>query len=107
MFQVPEPTQLIQSMVRSIRASVLQERMDLLGIDGMLRDWLLLNRDKEVTIVGLSLQLQQHHQVAQLNRVLHVVYVAVNSKRDCMLSRLDMFRKILLMWSQICYESFT
>ncbi|MCQ8077614.1 hypothetical protein NP267_24030 [Salmonella enterica] len=57
-------------------------------------------------MVELSLQLQQHQQVARLSRVTHLVQVAVNTKIGCMLSRLARTTKILLMWSLVRYESF-
>uniref|UniRef100_M1DTS1 Gag-pol polyprotein n=1 Tax=Solanum tuberosum TaxID=4113 RepID=M1DTS1_SOLTU len=40
----------------------------------------LLSRDNEVTTVGLNLQLQQHQQISQLGRVLHLVQVANSSR---------------------------
>ena len=48
-------------------------------------------------MVELSLQIQQHQQVAQLNRVTHLVQAAVNARTHFMLFRLAMIRKILLM----------
>ena len=48
-------------------------------------------------MVELSLQLQQHQQVARLGRVTHLVQVANSAKTSSMLFRLVKIRKILLM----------
>uniref|UniRef100_M1DSX4 Gag-pol polyprotein n=1 Tax=Solanum tuberosum TaxID=4113 RepID=M1DSX4_SOLTU len=63
-FQAPEPTQLGLSVVRTIWASVLHERKDVLDVVSEI--FLLLNRINEAIVVGLSIQLQQHQQVARL-----------------------------------------
>ena len=57
----------------------------------------LLDRVKEAVMVELSLQLQQHQQVAQLSGVTLLVQAAVNAKTGCMLIKLSRIRKVLLM----------
>ena len=61
------------------------------------RGIVLLDRVKEVEMVDLDLQLQQHQQVAQLSRVTHLAHVAVSTKTCCILFRLARIRKVLLM----------
>ena len=57
----------------------------------------LLNKFKEVVMVELRLQLQEHQQVAQLNWVTHLVQVAVSIVTGCMLFMLARIRKVPLM----------
>ena len=62
---------------------------------------------KEVVMVELSLQIQQHQQVARLSRVTLVVHVALCAITGCMLFRLARIRKVLLMSSLVRYVSLT
>ena len=66
----------------------------------------LLDMVKEVVMVELSLQFQQHQQVTQLSRVTHLVKVAVSARTDCMLFRLARIGKVLLMSSLVRYVSY-
>ena len=98
-FQAPRLTPLALSMIRTIWASVLQEKRNVLGEVSLVIGWgiVLLDKVKEVVMVDLSLQLQQHQQVAQLSRVTHLVQVAVSAKTSCMFFRLARIRMVLLM----------
>ena len=58
-------------------------------------------------MVEISLQIQQHQQVAQRNSVTHLVPVAVSSRIGCMLFRLIKIRKVLLMSSLVGYVPLT
>ena len=90
MFQAPKLTLLSRSVVRTIQASVVQEKRDVLGAVSLVtgRGIFLLDRVKEEVMVELSLQLQQHQQVIQLNRVTHLVLVAISARICCMVFRL-------------------
>ena len=61
-FQAPRLIPLALSVARTIQASVSQERKDVLGAVSMVTCWgiILLDRVKELEIVELNLQLQQH-----------------------------------------------
>ena len=74
-FQAPRLIPLALSMVRTIQASVLQEKRDVLGMVSQVTGWgiVFLDKIKEVVMVKLILQLKQHQQVAQLSRVAHLV----------------------------------
>ena len=98
MFQAPRPTLLALSVVRTIRASVLQKKRDVLGEVSLVTGLgiVLLDMVKEVVMVELSLQIQQHQQVAQLSRVTNLVQVAIIARIDFILFRLARIRKVLL-----------
>ena len=58
-------------------------------------------------MVELSIQIQQHQQVAQLSRVTNLVQVAIIARIDFILFRLARIRKVLLKQSLVRYESLT
>ena len=108
-FQAPRLTPLALSVVRTNWASVFKEKRDVLGAFSLVTSWgiVLLENVKEVVMVELSLQLQQHQQVTQLSRVTHLVKVAVSARTDCMLFRIARIGKVLLMSSLVRYVSLT
>ena len=57
----------------------------------------LLDMVKEVVMVELSLQFQQHQQVTQLTTVTHMVQVLVIATIGCMLFRLTRIKNVFLM----------
>ena len=57
----------------------------------------LLYNAKEVEMVEISLKHKRNPQVARLTRVTHIVKVAVSARIGCILFRLAMIRKDLLM----------
>ena len=79
-FQAPRLTPLSPSVVKTIHESVLHKKKDVLGAVSLVTGWeiVLLDRVKEVVMVDLSLQLQEHQQVPQLRRVTHLVHVTVS-----------------------------
>ena len=87
------------SVVRTIRLSVSQEMKDSLGAVNLVTGCgiVLMDKVKEVVMVEFSLQLNKHQQVIQLNKVTHLVQVAVSTRTGCMLFRLARIKKVLLM----------
>ena len=98
-FQAPTLTPLDLSVVRTNRACVFQEKNDVLDVVSLVTGSgiVLLDMVKEVVMVELSLQIQQHQQVAKLSRVTHLVQVAISARTDFMLFRLSRIKKVLLM----------
>ena len=99
LFRAPWHTPLSLSVLRTIRASVSQGKRDVLGLVSLVIGWVivLLDRNKEVEIVVVSLQLQQQHQVTQLSMVTHLIHAVVSARIGCTQFKLASITKVFLM----------
>ena len=79
--------------------SVSHEKKDSLGAVNLFTGCgiVLIDKVKEVVMVELSLQLNKHKQVIQINKVTHLVQVAVSTRIGYMLFSHAKIRKVFLM----------